>query len=143
MPDIKHAVRIAAPVTDIDRLVRSGDGFRRWWAEDVEVDADGLVRLGFFNRSTVYTLRPRSAPGDSRAMWSCESGREWTGTELLFALEPAGIDVVLRFTHANWASETDYFIQCNTTWGELMYRLKSAAVKHAVSPLFRKAGMAY
>ena len=26
-----------------------------------------------------------------------------------------------------WLSETEYFMTCNTTWGELMYRLKAAA----------------
>jgi len=31
---------------------------------------------------------------------------------------------ILRFTHGGWKSATDFFAMCNSTWGELMYRLK-------------------
>jgi len=36
-----------------------------------------------------------------------------------------------------------YFISCNTTWGELMYRLKAAAEGKTVAPLFSATGLAY
>ena len=50
---------------------------------------------------------------------------------------------MLRFTHAGWRAEYDYFLSCNTTWGELMFRLKSAAEGKSCGPLFRAADMAY
>lgn len=31
---------------------------------------------------------------------------------------------MLNFTHGNWRSPGGYFAPCNSTWGELMYRLK-------------------
>jgi hypothetical protein len=42
-----------------------------------------------------------------------------------------------------WRSETDYFLNCNTTWGELMYRLKSAAEGKPRGPLFLASDLAY
>lgn len=49
----------------------------------------------------------------------------------------------MRFAHADWKAETDYFASCNTTWGELMYRLKAAAEGKTPRPLFSMVGMAY
>jgi hypothetical protein len=50
---------------------------------------------------------------------------------------------LLRFTHADWAADTDYFVSCTTTWGELMFRLKSAAEGKSRGPLFLAASLAY
>lgn len=33
----------------------------------------------------------------------------------------------LSFSHAGWRSENEMFAICNSTWGELMYRLKGYA----------------
>jgi len=46
-------------------------------------------------------------------------------------------------THADWAAETDYFVSCITTRGELMFRLKAAAEGKPAVPLFSKTGLAY
>jgi len=52
-------------------------------------------------------------------------------------------EVTVRFTHAGWERATDYCTSCNTTWGELMFRLKVAAEGETPSPLFWRGGMAY
>jgi hypothetical protein len=50
---------------------------------------------------------------------------------------------LLRFTHGGWRDATDYFTRCNTTWGELMYRLKAVAEGKAPGPLFSREGFGY
>jgi len=45
--------------------------------------------------------------------------------------------------NAGWKGETDYFVACTTTWGELMYRLKAVAEGKRPGPLFRMAEMTY
>ncbi len=142
MADIRHAIQIAAPAARIYPLVATAQGFGRWWAADV-TESDGRVELGFFNRTTVYVLRLAGAAAPTHAGWLCESGREWSGTRIDFRLEPKGAATLLRFTHAGWAAETDYFVSCNTTWGELMFRLKAAAEEKSAGPLFLAASMAY
>src|ERR1700680_3920537 len=121
MADIVHSIQISAAVQDIYPLVSTAAGLARWWAADV-TEAGGAVELGFFNRQTVYRLRQQGPQPPHRAEWLCETGEEWGGTRLIFALEQHGSGTLLRFTHAGWRSETDYFVSCNTTWGELMFR---------------------
>ena len=121
----------------------TGKGFTKWWAEDVSGEPPGRVTLGFFNRSTIYVLSPKAVTPATRAVWLCESGHEWEGTELRFELTPTPKGVMLHFLQAGWRDATEYFRMCNTTWGELMYRLKNDAEGHGAGPLFRRDALAY
>ena len=153
MAKIKLLIAIKAPVGRVFPLLATGDGLAQWWAADVSENGDE-VTLGFFNRSSTYQLRRTRAiaPGDAAtsvgapsggAEWLCLNGQEWQGTRILFDLaENKGMTLV-RFTHADWKSETDYFTSCTTTWGELMFRLKAAAEGKARGPLFSATDMAY
>ena len=144
MPDIKHALQINASPQLVYPLVASAAGFMRWWASDVTEDkATGNVELGFFNRATVYGLRPIQMAAPRQAHWLCETGKEWSGTRLLFDLTEQGTQTSLRFTHADWQAETDYFVSCTTAWGELMFRIKATAEGQNPGPLFAGAGLAY
>lgn len=71
------------------------------------------------------------------------TGKEWDGTRIVFALKEDQGKTTVRFAHADWKAETDSFVSCNTTWGELMFRLKAAAEGKAPGPLFSMDGMAY
>ena len=141
MADIVHTVEVAAKPDVIYPLVSSGPGFQAWWAEDVATLPGGVADLSFFDRTTIYRLRPLSLENGRRAEWQVETGEEWKGTRLVFELEARKSATLLRFTHAGWARATDYFIACNTTWGALMYRLKFAAEGKAPGPLFLAGGL--
>lgn len=141
MADIRHSIQIAAQAEAIYPLVATGKGFSRWWVMDTTQSGDA-VDLGFFNRSTIYRLRLKDAAPPSRAEWECETGEEWKGTRIAFQLEPTESGTLLRFSHSGWRLQSEYFISCNTTWGELMFRLKAAAEGNESGPLFRTADMA-
>jgi hypothetical protein len=142
MPDIKHSISIAAPAERVYPLVASVKGFTEWWAEDVTDNSNGTLELGFFNRATVYRLAPVRMKA-SFVEWQCETGQEWSGTSLIFEMTAQGGNTLLRFTHADWKSETEYFVSCNTVWGELMFRLKAAAEGKTRGPLFTTNATAY
>jgi len=142
MPDIQHSIPIAVRPEIVWPLIATAQGFAQWWASDI-TEPDGAVELAFFNRSTVYRLRLAASHPPTEAEWVCESGDQWNGTRLIFRLESAKSGMLMRFAHAGWRSESDYFIACNTTWGELMYRLKAAAQGGAPGPLFSASDMAY
>ena len=142
MPDIQHAVQIASKPETIYPLVATAKGLGQWWAADI-TESGGAVSLGFFNRATVYNLTLKVDKPPVQAEWVCDTGDEWSGTHILFRLEAKGSGALLRFTHAGWRSETDYFCSCNTTWGELMYRLKAAAEGKSRGPLFLANDLAY
>lgn len=142
MPDIKHAIQIAAKPETIYPLIATAAGLGQWWAADI-TEAAGAVELGFFNRTTVYRLRLTVDRPPVHADWICETGQEWSGTHIVFRLESRASATLLRFSHAGWQSETDYFTNCNTTWGELMFRLKAAADGKSRGPLFLANDLAY
>ena len=142
MADIKHSIQISAKPEQIYPLVATAKGFGQWWAEDI-TEPTGVVELGFFNRATVYRLRLKADQSPARVEWACETGDEWNNTRIAFQIEAMESGTLLRFTHAGWRSESDYFISCNTTWGELMFRLKAVAEGKTPGPLFSAGGMAY
>jgi hypothetical protein len=142
MADIEHAIQIAAKPETIYPLIATAKGFEQWWAADVTV-SDGGVDLGFFNRATIYRLKLQVDEPPVLADWLCETGKEWSGTHIVFRLEARGSATFLRFSHSGWPAATDYFVSCNTTWGELMFRLKSAAEGKPRGPLFLATDLAY
>jgi hypothetical protein len=106
-------------------------------------ETEGVIELGFFKRTTLYRLRPLLNDSPARSEWLVETGAEWSGTRLIFQLDAAASGTNLRFTHASWRSETDYFVNCTTTWGELMFRIKAAAEGKPRGPLFLEDSLAY
>jgi hypothetical protein len=142
MPDIHHRLNINSSIDEVHRLISTAAGLREWWADDVETSPDGRVTLGFFNRATIYRLHLLQDDG-GRVAWRCETGKEWEGTDLIFTLERAQSGVLLDFVHANWRETTPYFVSCNTTWGGLMFRIRSAAEGKRPRPLFAKDSLGY
>jgi uncharacterized protein YndB with AHSA1/START domain len=143
MPDIRHMIPIKASPEIVYPLVSTPAGLGKWWAEDVFNVSDDACSLGFFNRGTVYTLRIESKTPSVEVVWRSETGAEWAGTRLIFDLQTGPHSTILRFTHADWAADTDYLTSCNTTWGELMFRLMAVAEGKNPGPLFLKSSFAY
>jgi uncharacterized protein YndB with AHSA1/START domain len=135
MADIRHSLQISASTQKVYPLVATAHGFSQWWAADITEPA-GAIELGFFNRATVYRLRSKNSHAPVAAEFFCETGAEWSETRLIFHLEMAGSGTLVHFRHAGWQGETDYFVSCNTVWGELMFRLKAAAEGKPRGPLF-------
>jgi hypothetical protein len=142
MADIRHVIQIASKPEIVYPLIATARGFGQWWAADI-TESGGSVELGFIKRATVYKLKLTIDNPSAQAEWICQSGDEWSGTHIIFRLEARASGILLRFTHAGWRSETDYFTSCNTTWGELMFRLKAAAEGKSRGPLFLANDLAY
>lgn len=143
MADIKHFIQISATPEQVFPLVATAEGFGQWWAADITEPSAELVELGFFNRATVYRLRRKAEEPPTRVEWVCESGDEWGGTRIVFRMDAAKSGTLLHFEHAGWRAESDYFVACNTTWGELMFRVKAAAEGKTHGPLFSRDGLGY
>ncbi len=143
MPSLKHAITIDAPAEKVYALLSSGRGFGQWWAADVTEVSPDAVELGFFHRATIYRLQRARAAAPTEIEWLCTSGKEWKDTRIVFQLTATKNGTQVHFTHADWRNDTDYFVSCNTTWGELMFRLKAAAEGKRPGPLFSKDGFGY
>ncbi|HUO26447.1 MAG TPA: hypothetical protein VMU61_12330 [Candidatus Aquilonibacter sp.] len=142
MPDIRHSIQIVAPAEAVYAIVSTAKGWAGWWAADI-TESESTIQVAFFNRQTIYRLRPTVREAPCRSEWICETGAEWSGTRLLFRLDRSGTGTLLRFTHADWMADTAYFVNCTTTWGELMFRIKAAAEGKPRGPLFLTDSLAY
>ena len=89
MADIRHSIQISATPEAVYQLAATADGFAQWWAEDVTED-EGKVQLGFFNRTTIYRLKPIVEAPHERIEWQCETGQEWSGTGAAVPYHPGG-----------------------------------------------------
>jgi len=56
---------------------------------------------------------------------------------------PAPSDLTVYRIDGGWRSETENFMNCNTTWGELMYRLMAVAEGKSRGPLFLANELGY
>jgi hypothetical protein len=143
LPQIRHAIFIAAPTERVHELVSEPRGFSQWWSEDVTEDkAARTVDLGFFNRATVYRLalyawQRHKAPNgranparNGRARGWCLTPRPKTAARCCHSRTRIGRPKPI----------TSWIV---ITWGELMFRLKACAEGKAPGPLFTRNAMAY
>jgi uncharacterized protein YndB with AHSA1/START domain len=120
MAEIKLAIGIDASAEKVYPLVATARGLAQWWAADVTESGD-TVELGFFKRATIYRPQLAKSVKPREVEWRCVSGQEWDGTKIRFQLTDNKGKTMLRFAHGDWEAETDYFVMCTTSWGELMY----------------------
>lgn len=145
MSDIRHEINIQAPPQTVYEALTTQEGLQNWWTVDTQAlpEVGSLAVFGFFNRSTVFRMRIDELIPEKRVKWSCEGDvDEWIGTEIQFDLESdEGAGSKMRFQHKNWRSMEGIYAQCNTTWGNLMFRLKAFAEGKNPGPLFTNDGM--
>jgi hypothetical protein len=59
---------------------------------------------------------------------------EWAGTTLEWKVEATPEGSILHFSHRARREMTSFAMVCNTTWGELMYRLKTCVDTKRANP---------
>ncbi len=127
MAEIKHQIPINATPAKVYAAIATQAGLRGWWTADSTADekVGGNAQFGFGKRATVFRMKVEKLDPGKRVVWSCHGeDPEWTGTTLTWDLSPQRDGTTLRFVHSGWKSFSDYCVMCNSTWGELMYRLK-------------------
>ncbi len=128
MPDLMHQIPIEAPPDKVYAALATQDGLRGWWTADTVAGSrvGGRAEFGFDRRSVVFRMTIEELEPGQRVVWSCHGDHdEWRGTRLTWEMLPQGGNTLLKFTHAGWREASDFFATCNSTWGELMYRLKN------------------
>ena len=141
MPDLKHQIPIKAAPAKVFAAIATSEGLRSWWTADSKTEdkVAGKAEFGFDRRGTVFRMKIEKLELDRRLLWSCHGDPpEWAGTTLLWELTSKGDVTILRFTHGNWKSANDYYAMCNSTWGELMYRLKNYVEGKAPGPHWKE-----
>src|SRR5574341_1457498 len=128
MAEIKHQIDIKASPKRVYAALATQAGLRNWWTADsvAEEKVGGKAEFGFDKRSMVFRMKVEALESGKRVVWSCHGDHpEWNGTKLIWDISREGGKTILRFTQSGWKSISDFCATCNTTWGELMYRLKN------------------
>ena len=127
MAELRHQIPITAAPQKVYAAIATQTGLREWWTADsrAEEEVGGKAEFGFDRRGMVFRMDIQQLDPGKRVVWSCHGDHpEWKGTLLTWDLSPQDVGTILRFTQGGWKSITDFYATCNSTWGELMYRLK-------------------
>jgi uncharacterized protein YndB with AHSA1/START domain len=137
MADLKHQIDIEASPDQVYAALATSEGLAGWWTADAHAEETigGKAEFGFNKRAAVYRMTISELDPGKQVVWSCQGDNpEWAGTKLTWTITPEGAGSVLRFTHGGWKSASDFFAMCNSTWGELMNRLKGYLEGRAPGP---------
>lgn len=141
MAEIKHQIPIKAAPEKVYAALATQNGLRGWWTADTVAaeKAGGKAQFGFDRRGTVFRMNIDLLEPGRRVIWSCRGDDpQWNGTVLRWELTPQDGSTILRFRHSGWRSMNDYCASCNSTWGELMYRLKAYAEGKNPGPYWKE-----
>ena len=141
MPEIRHLISIEAPPQKVYAALATSAGLASWWTADSTADGTvgGKAEFGFDHRSVIYRMAIETLDSNRQVVWTCRGGNpEWVGTTLTWTIEPSDGGSLLRFTQSGWRDMTDMVATCNSTWGELMYRLKASAEGKNPGPHWRE-----
>jgi uncharacterized protein YndB with AHSA1/START domain len=130
MADLHHQININATPDKVYAALATQEGLRGWWTADTKADekVGGKAEFGFDKRGMVFRMKIEKLEAGKRVVWSCHGDQpEWNGTTLTWDLAPNDRGTTVRFTQSGWKAVTEMYAICNSTWGELMYRLKSYA----------------
>ncbi len=128
MAEIKHQIPIDASPDRVYAALATPAGLRGWWTADVRADetVGGKAEFGFDRRQILFRMEIEKLDPGKSVVWSCHGDHpEWDGTALTWNIAREDGATILRFTHSGWKSISDFCATCNSSWGELMYRLKA------------------
>ena len=127
MAEIIHQITVKAPPEKAYAAVATEQGLRGWWTADTTAGdkVGGKAQFGFDKRGLLFHMTIDALDPGKRVVWTCHGDHpEWTGTLLTWEFIPKEQATIVRFTHSQWKAFTEFCAMCNSTWGELMYRLK-------------------
>jgi uncharacterized protein YndB with AHSA1/START domain len=148
MPNIHHAILIAASAEKVYDSITRPEGLSAWWTpgSTAKPEINSLARFpfgdGYFKEMKIMELEQ-----GRYIKWKCMKGdTEWVDTTLSFILESgdeklildshpeirgqvdqltkAGLKTLLIFHHDNWKNYTPMFAECNYTWAMFLRSLK-------------------
>lgn len=142
MADSLHEIPIEAPPETVYDAWTTSRGLSSWWTKDSRAAGEvGGVNVFVFDGGNVeFHFRVDEQTPAESLRWTGVAAEkmpeEWVGTRIEVDLQGSGGTTRMRFGHRNWKSTKGMYCVCNTTWGELMYRLRDYCEGRGRGPLF-------
>lgn len=99
---------------------------RGWWSEDIDGDTDRLGSIFYYHYKDIHrgTFKVTELVPGRKAVWHVvqnyfsfvADSTEWTGTDIVFEVEPAGNGTELRFTHVGLKPSEECYDVCHDSW---------------------------
>jgi uncharacterized protein YndB with AHSA1/START domain len=125
--EILMQVEVAAEPRTVWEALTTQRGIAGWWTTRAEVPPGpgGVLKLSFPDAPVTWDLRVDRAEAPERLVWHCVGGPpQWVGTEVAFALDPAGPGTTVRFDHVGWRDTDQMYRVVTFGWGQMLGRLK-------------------
>jgi uncharacterized protein YndB with AHSA1/START domain len=140
MPDLLHAIPVNAKKDAVLKAISTTEGLRSWWTSDCEAAPKiGHVNVFRFGPRTEFHFRV-DRHDENGLQWTCIEAdmapAEWVGTTMTFDLTSQDSVTRIDFVHGGWQRADGDMPICNTTWGDLMYRLKDYVEGRPRGPRF-------
>ena len=138
MPDIRHRVRISAPLPSVYEAVATAEGISDWWTRGgVQGDAKEGGKLEFFfgQPEPAAVMEITRLDPDRGVNWNCVGGAdEWVGTQMSFELTQKDDETVVLFSHAGWRNPSEFMAHCSARWAYFLLSLKALTETGKGSP---------
>ena len=142
MPDSLHEIFVQADPETVFKAWTTSNGLASWWTRNSRAsDQRSGVNVFVFDGGRVeFHFRIEEQIQGRRVRWigveAAKMPEEWVDTRLEVDLTPVDGGTQMRFGHNGWRSTEGVYRVCNTTWGELMYRLRDYCEGKGRGPLF-------
>jgi len=144
MPDSLHQITIQASPQKVYEAWTTEEGQCSWWTKKCSLKKNpGEVNVFVFDNGNIeFHFRIQEQEEPKHLIWrgipADKMPGEWVDTTLEVEINPQDDGgTQLKFGHKNWKSTEGAFAVCNTTWGELMYRLRDYCEGKGRGPLFQ------
>jgi len=140
MHDLLHSIGVKATPEAVLKAISTSEGLSSWWTASSSASPTvGHVNVFRFGDTTAFHCRV-DRHVDTGVHWTCIDAEkvppEWVGTTLTFDLSAHDGGTRIDFAHRGWQRTDGDLPVCNTTWGELMHRLKDDVEGNPRGPLF-------
>lgn len=127
MAIIKHLFHIDASFEQVFEAISTVKGLSSWWTEQTSGGEDIGDEVEFrFDSNGFIKCRIEEKEQPTYLVWECLDGHpEWHGTIMTFSLSENDGKVRVKFEHNGWKEESDFYGQCNFSWGRYFVSLRN------------------
>ncbi len=124
MAEIYHQVGVIEKIETVYHAISTLEGLSGWWTKATgDSDVGGKLYFHFGDMSVEMTVKEKIE--NKKIVWQCtEVEGEWKNTIVSFELSKNDHQVLINFSHTNWAEQTSLCAHCSTKWAVFMLSLK-------------------
>lgn len=125
MAEIFHQIGANVAIEKVYSAISTLDGLSSWWTKTTgKINVGEKLYFHFGDMSVEMAIKEMVK--NKKIVWQCtqEEG-EWKDTLVTFELSASDHQILVNFSHTNWAQQTSLCAHCSTKWAVFMLSLKN------------------